>query len=178
MLAIWKAGKARAVGVSNYNTSHLQEIEDANLLMPAVNQVHFNPHLNVIQRDVKLFCESRQIVLNGYSPLGAPDAHSFPSSLGMESSLLDEPSVRAIAKKHGRSPAEIIIAWQVSQGVWVNPRTSNPEHMKENLLAVSQPPLLSVADVDTLSSLPQDNCQDNPLWYECEGTHGNNGVLV
>ena len=83
-LASWKAlldlqkqGKARAVGVSNYNVEHLQEIIDAGLPLPSVNQCPYNPYLASAQADLLAKCKKHDILFNSYSPLGIPDWHQY-----------------------------------------------------------------------------------------------------
>lgn len=75
LLAIQKSGKAKAVGVSNFNTEHLQEIVDSGLTLPAVNQCPYNPHLYTAQTELLAMCNKHAIVFNSYSPLGIPDLH-------------------------------------------------------------------------------------------------------
>merc|ERR1712232_1263543 len=79
MVEIWKSGGARAIGVSNWNTSHLAEMVDSKLPLPAVNQNPF--HLYNHQDDVRRFCKKHDILFNGYSPFGVPDWHTFPNDV-------------------------------------------------------------------------------------------------
>ena len=73
MLEIFKNGDARGVGVANYNATHLQEIKDAGLLMPSVNQCPFNIHRSTSQQSTIDFCNKEGILFNSYSSLGIPD---------------------------------------------------------------------------------------------------------
>jgi len=72
LISLWKAGKAKAIGVSNFNTEHLQEIIDAKLPLPSVNQCPFNPHLYTAQKELLAMCKQHNIQFNSYSPLGIP----------------------------------------------------------------------------------------------------------
>ncbi len=144
MVEVWKAGRARAIGVSNFNITHLQEIQRAGLPLPAVNQCPFNPHLASTQEDIKAFGYSWNITFNGearplldidssgrseptfshvfshfssqsgYSPFGVPDLHTFPDAVGT-SHILEEPLLTSIAENHNRSPAEVVLSWQVQR---------------------------------------------------------------
>ena len=78
LLDIFKQGKALSIGVSNWNIQDLQEIEDAGLPMPAVNQVPFNLYHSSAQQKMRDYCKSKGILFHGYSALGAPDVFTFP----------------------------------------------------------------------------------------------------
>ena len=77
LLDLQKEGKARAVGVSNYNVDHLQEIIDAGLPLPSVNQCPYNPYLASAQAELLAMCKKHNIIFNSYSPLGIPDWHQY-----------------------------------------------------------------------------------------------------
>jgi len=110
MLHIWKSGKARAIGVSNWNVTHLEEVSEAGLPLPAVNQV---PQ-NLLQPQTKLrtYCEAHGIRVQAYSSFGGNAAGG---------SLLKHPVVEAIANAHNVSTAQVILNWQ-----WRHNITSNP----------------------------------------------------
>lgn len=132
MVEIWKAGGVRAIGVSNYNASHIQEIADAGLPLPAVNQVPFNlwHSRDAAPGGLLDFCRARSIAYNGYSPFAVADRHVYP---GFPPSLVQDEALVAVAAAHARSPAEVALAWQWQLGVLVNPRSQNAAHMLENL---------------------------------------------
>ena len=129
MEEIFKSGKAKAIGVSNFEKNHLEDIIAMNSTLPALNQVEFHPYWH--EDDLLAFCKSYNITYNGYSPLGCPDW--APPSHNWTHTLLEEPTVTSIAKTHNRSPAQVVLRWEWQQGVVTNPRTVNPNHMKENL---------------------------------------------
>ena len=129
MEEIYKMGKARAIGVSNFERNHLEDIIAMNSTLPAVNQVEFHPYWH--EDDLLTFCKSYNITFNGYSPVGCPDW--APTRHKWNHTVLQEPAVVNIAKSHNRTPAQIILRWEWQQGVLAQPRTVNPEHMKENL---------------------------------------------
>jgi diketogulonate reductase-like aldo/keto reductase len=152
LVSIWKSGGARAIGVSNFNTTHLQEIIDAGLPLPAVNQIPFYLYFAAAQMDTISFCQKNKIVVNGYSPFGVPDRKTFAPP--MANSTLADPVVVQIAAAHQRSPAEIMLAWQAQLGLVVNPRSQNAAHMLQNLNFYSGI-TLSQQEMQQLSSRPQ-----------------------
>jgi len=166
MVKIFQSGGALAIGVSNFNQTHIQEIIDAGLPLPALNQCPFNVYRSSSQMDLVNFCRQHDIVFNGYSPLGVPDWHAFPKPLS-KTPLVD-PTVVAIAQAHNASPAQIIQAWEWSLGIPVNPRSMSLAHMQENL--ASYQITLTPAEIQALSTLPQDTCAIDPTMYECANT--------
>lgn len=113
-------GMARNIGVANFTTSLLDEAVSISSRKLACNQVEYHPYLN--QDKVLAACRKHGMALISYCPLGR----------GGE--LFDEAAVTEAAKAHGRSPAQIVLRWQVQQdGVGAIPRTSRPERLAENL---------------------------------------------
>jgi len=166
MLVIFKSGAAKAIGVSNYENSHIQEIIDAKKPLPSVNQCHFNPYGGSSQMDKVNFCKAHDIVYLGYSPLGIPDWHKFPKP--MESTPLRDPTVLEIAAAHKRSAAEVILAWEWSLGIPVNPRCMNATHMIQNLNIYDI--VITKDESDKIMSCHQDTCLEDPNYYECFNT--------
>ena len=72
-------GKARAVGVANYDSAQLQEMADAGMPLPAVNQIPVHLYRSSTQKDTIAYCNAHNITVNAYSPLGIPDWHAFPT---------------------------------------------------------------------------------------------------
>ena len=70
---LWKSGMTKAIGVANYNASHLQEIIDAQMPLPSVNQIPFHIYNAASQADTLAFCRAHNITVLSYSPLGIPD---------------------------------------------------------------------------------------------------------
>ena len=117
MAHLAKEGKCRAVGVSNYTTRHLSELVESSNLVPAVNQVEFSPFL--YQQDLLKFCESSKIQLEAYSPL-------------TRGRRLDHPHVKAIASKHQKSPAQVVLRWAIQHAVVAIPESIRKERILEN----------------------------------------------
>jgi 2,5-diketo-D-gluconate reductase B len=117
-----KAGRVKAIGVSNFTIELLEETLDTGVV-PAVNQVEYHPSL--VQTELKQYCESKDITLTAYSPLG----HT-----GRDLQL--EP-VQKIAKEKAVSPATVIIRWLIQQGVVAIPKAQTKDHQKQNIKAAT-----------------------------------------
>ena len=127
--SVYNSGKALAIGVSNFEQNHLDDIIQLNSMIPAVNQIEFQPYWH--EDDLLAFCKSKKITFNSYSPLGAPDW--APTQHGWNGTILALPVIQNIAKAHNQTAGQVIQRWQWQQGIVVNPRTMNSDHMKENL---------------------------------------------
>ena len=195
MLEIFKEGDAKGVGVANYNASHLQEIKDAGMTMPSVNQCPFNIHRSTSQQETIAFCNKEGILFNSYSSLGIPDltgdhpkssalllhkcvCHTFYVPLPplkllcrypapMTANILDEPMVASIAAARGLTAAQVHLAWMYKIGIATNPRSMDVEHMQQNLQAPLLAQKLSDTDVMHMMAFPQDLCSLPDQWYEC-----------
>lgn len=117
LVELQQAGKCRAIGVSNFEISHLNELFALSDVVPAVNQVEFNPFR--FRRELEAFCRQQDIELEAYSPL----------TRGME---LGDPRVRQLAAKYHRTPAQILIRWPLQKGIVVIPKSANPQRIREN----------------------------------------------
>ena len=126
---LYKDGKALAIGVSNFEKNHLEDIIMMNSMIPSVNQVEYHPYWH--EDDLLEYCKSKNITFNGYSPLGAPDW--APTVHKWNGTILELPVIQNIAKAHQRTAGQVIQRWQWQQSIVVNPRTVNQDHMKENL---------------------------------------------
>lgn len=117
---IYSDGRAKAIGVSNYNIQHLEELLADSEVTPAVNQIPFHPFIYRQQKEVLDFCRKHEIVVEAYSPLArARD--------------LDNSTFSQIAAKHGKSNAQVMLRWTIQHGTVPIPKSSNPERIKENL---------------------------------------------
>ncbi|MEU8461189.1 aldo/keto reductase [Streptomyces sp. NPDC029003] len=125
-LAIWKtfeeiaaSGRAKAVGVSNFRPADLERLAAESALVPAVNQIELHPLFP--QEELRALHAARGIVTEAWSPLGQ----------GKE--LLTLPAVAAVAAKHGRSAAQVVLRWHLQLGHVVIPKSVTPERIRENL---------------------------------------------
>ncbi|RMG21807.1 MAG: aldo/keto reductase [Methanobacteriota archaeon] len=114
---IYKEGKARAIGVSNYMQWHLDELLPVAEFVPAVNQIEFSPYL--YQKDLQQFCEERGIKIEAYSPL-------------TKGKKLDDPRLKQIAQKYNKTTAQILLRWAVQKGTIVLAKSSKYERILEN----------------------------------------------
>lgn len=120
----WKAfvrlkeeGRARSIGVSNFNPGHIERIIGETDVTPAINQIELHPDFQ--QRATREFHAGLGIVTQSWSPLG-------------QGKLLSEPVIASIAAKHGRTAAQVIIRWHIENGLVVIPKSVTPSRIEEN----------------------------------------------
>ena len=131
----WKAlevlvakGLVKALGLSNFNSRQIDDVLSVASVRPAVLQVECHPYL--AQNELIAHCHARGLEVTAYSPLGSSDrAWRHPD----EPVLLEEPVVLALAEKHGRSPAQILLRWQVQRKVICIPKSINPSRILQNI---------------------------------------------
>jgi 2,5-diketo-D-gluconate reductase A len=112
-------GRARAIGVSNFQIPHLQRLLDETGTVPAVNQVELHPHLT--QAPLRAFHAQHAIVTEAWSPLARGG------------SVLTDPRIGAIAAAHGKTPAQVILHWHIQVGNVAIPKSVTPSRIAENL---------------------------------------------
>jgi alcohol dehydrogenase (NADP+) len=136
MEALVEKGMVRAIGVSNFSVKKMEEIMVFAKIKPAVNQIEGHPYL--AQPKMKEFCDANGIVITAYSPLGSPDR---PSIVLDESHpvLLEDKTLKAIADRVGRTPAEVLIRWAVQRGTVVIPKSVTPARIEQNMNAAINP---------------------------------------
>ncbi|MBW8872170.1 MAG: aldo/keto reductase [Leifsonia sp.] len=113
------AGKARAIGVSNFKPAHIDRIIAETGVAPAVNQIQLSPAIP--RREQRAYDSDHGIVTESWSPIGGTG------------DLLAEPVLAQLADKHGRTPGQIVLRWHVQNGLVAIPKSRNPERMAENL---------------------------------------------
>lgn len=116
----YKAGKVKAIGLSNFNTRQIQEILSQCEVKPAVLQTEVHPYSQ--ERELKKFLAEEGMVIQAWYPLGHGDK-----------ALQQEPVFTELAAKYGKSNAQIILRWHIQSGNIVIPGSKNPEHIKANL---------------------------------------------
>lgn len=120
LIKFQKAGLIKSIGVSNFLVGHLEELKTVSDVIPAVNQVQWNPKSydsNLLQ-----YCNNNNIVLQAYSSLGS----------SRDSSLRNDPTVAAIASKLGKSPSQVLLRWATQNNIPVIPKASSKKHLDEN----------------------------------------------
>ncbi|ANP50628.1 diketogulonate reductase-like aldo/keto reductase [Streptomyces griseochromogenes] len=133
-------GRAKAIGVSNFLPEHLRRLTAETSVVPAVNQIELHPHLQ--QHEARAFHGEQGIATEAWSPLGQGKG------------LLEVPAVVAIAQKHGRTPAQIVLRWHVQLGNIVIPKSVTPSRIRENIAVFDFS--LDDEDLAAISALNED----------------------
>ncbi|MER7128717.1 aldo/keto reductase [Streptosporangium saharense] len=115
---IYGSGRTRAIGVSNFQTSHLRRLLEETGTVPAVNQVEAHPYLT--QDEVRAFDAEHDIATEAWSPIA-------------QGKVLHDPTIIRIAERHSRTPAQVTLRWHIQRGDIVFPKSVNVERMEENL---------------------------------------------
>jgi diketogulonate reductase-like aldo/keto reductase len=114
---IYEQKLVRAIGVSNYGIDDLEKLLSYAKITPAVNQIKFSPF--DFEKEILNFCNSKHIVVEAYSPL-------------TRGSHLNDRTIQTLAKKYGKTAAQIMIRWCIEHGTVVIPKSSHPDRIKEN----------------------------------------------
>ncbi|EED81456.1 predicted protein [Postia placenta Mad-698-R] len=134
MEEMYKKGKAKNIGVSNFSIKTLEQLLTTANIVPAVNQVELHPYL--AQEELKAYCDSKGIVLEAYTPTGYGDVRS-------------DPLIVELAAKYKVSPAQVVLAWHLARGIVIVPKSANAERQKENINL----PMLEPEDVKRITAL-------------------------
>lgn len=113
---LYRDGYVRAIGVSNFQIHHLKDLFESGEIVPMVNQVEYHPLLS--QQELHTFAKSNNIQLEAWSPL-------------MQGNL-DHRVLAQISEKYGKSPAQVVLRWDLQNGVVTIPKSINPARLKEN----------------------------------------------
>jgi 2,5-diketo-D-gluconate reductase A len=114
----YRDGRARSIGVSNFQPHHLRRIHTECEITPAVNQIEVNPYLT--QDEARRFCAERQIAIEAWSPIA-------------RGKTLGDPTIGDIARRYGKSPAQVILRWHIERGDIIFPKSVRPARIRENL---------------------------------------------
>ncbi|OCA84742.1 aldo/keto reductase [Pradoshia sp. D12] len=137
---LYKDGRVRAIGVSNFLVHHLEDLIATAEIKPMVNQVEFHPHLT--QEDLRAYCKKEGIQLEAWSPL-------------KQGQLLDNPVLKEIAEKHNKSVAQVILRWDLQHGVVTIPKSIKEHRIIENSSIFDFE--LSAEDMERIDQLNQDS---------------------
>lgn len=118
-------GLTKSIGVSNFNEAQLERLLSVAKIKPVCNQIECHPGL--IQKKLISFCRDNNIVVTGYSPLGRPDPTNNLTNYVSDSQIVE------IAKKHNKSPGQIILRYLVENDVVPIPKSSNMKRIEENI---------------------------------------------
>ena len=117
----YKAGKVRAIGISNFPIEGLRRLLGESEIKPSLIQVECHPYFP--QTELKALLKEHNIALQAWYPLGGRG----------NASIMSEPVIEEIAKTHGKSPAQVILRWHVQLGHSIVPGSKTPSHIAENL---------------------------------------------
>lgn len=121
-------GRVRAIGVSNFMRAHLEALLQRAEVVPAVNQIELHPYFT--QPDVQLADDEFGILTQAWSPIGG--ITFYPGWGSHRRNVLNDPSVVAIGAGHSKSPAQVLLRWQLQHGRSAIPKSTNPDRIAEN----------------------------------------------
>jgi 2,5-diketo-D-gluconate reductase A len=110
-------GRARSIGVSNFEVDHLDRLAAETDVAPAVNQIELHPYFQ--NREVEAYLREHGIATEAWAPIA-------------QGKVLDDPTINEIAEKLGRTPAQVVLRWHIQHGRIVFPKSVTPERMREN----------------------------------------------
>ena len=117
MEELYKNGKVRAIGVSNFLIHHLEDFLPNCSIKPVVNQVEFHPQLT--QPELLKFCRQNEIQPEAWSPI-------------MKGRVNNIPLLKTLGNKYGKTPVQIVLRWDIQKGIITIPKSSNPERIQSN----------------------------------------------
>lgn len=153
-------GLIKSIGISNYTGTLVLDVERYAKHMPAVLQIEHHPYL--VQQDLLELCKSRGIAVTAYSSFGP---QSF-LELNMQSAhdtplLFDHPTIKGIADKHQKTPAQVLLRWATQRGIAVIPKSNNQNRLAQNLDVCSFE--LSKDEIESISGMDKDLRFNNPV---------------
>ena len=144
LMDLYKVGKVKSIGVSNFQKKHMEALKDAEIL-PMVNQIEFHP--GWLQEETRELCKELGILVEAYSPNG-------------NGKLLKDDTLLKIAEKYGKSVAQICIRWTLQHGTLPLPKSVTPEYIKENTevfdFEISDEDMQTIDEMEYLVGVPTD----------------------
>ena len=140
MIELQRQGRIRSIGVSNFPEAELETLIEQTGVTPVIHQIELHPYLT--QAPMRAVDARHGIVTESWSPLGAGKG------------LLDDPTLRAVADKHGATPAQVVLAWHRALGLVVIPKSVTPARIVENFASLDV--RLDDDDVARISGLNRD----------------------
>ena len=135
----YRDGRARSIGVSNFQPHHIRRLHAEAEIPPAVNQIEVHPYLT--QDDVRAFCAGHQIAIEGWSPIA-------------QGEVLEDPTINEIAGRAGKTPAQVVLRWHIERGDIIFPKSVTASRIRENFDIFGFE--LSGEDVAAISALNKD----------------------
>ncbi|MFW7340936.1 aldo/keto reductase [Pollutimonas sp. H1-120] len=145
MIQLRDEGRAKSIGVCNFNINHLQKLLDKTGVLPVVNQIELHP--NFQQADLREFHAEHEIITEAWSPLG-------------RGKLWEDPTLVGIAHKHSRSVAQVMIRWHTQLGNMVIPKSITPSRIQENFHVFDF--TLDAEDMAAIAALDRPDGRDGP----------------
>lgn len=145
---ILSSGKAKAIGVSNFEPRHLELLIDRKGELPAVDQVELNPHLP--QAEIRKFGKAHGIAVESWSPLGGTSKSGWGKD-SKPNTLLTDPVMLRVAERLGKTTAQVLVRWHVQNGLIVIPKSVHDTRIAENIAVFDFE--LSAADLAEIASL-------------------------
>ncbi len=137
---IYSEGRARSIGLSNFQPHHIRKLRAQTQVVPAVNQIELHPYL--VQDELRAFDAEHEIATEAWSPIA-------------QGLVLDDPTILELGRSHGRTPAQVVLRWHIQLGNIVFPKSVNPKRMQENFEIFDFE--LSDGDLGMISSLNRDH---------------------
>ena len=152
---IYKQGRAKAIGVCNFQQHHLKKLMDSAKIKPAINQFECHPYLT--QEPLIEFCEKEGIACEAWGPLG-----------GRKTPLVDNPELKAIGAKYAKSAAQVMLRWNLQRGLIVLPKSVRQERIVTNSqlfdFALSEEDMLAVNAMNQNKRLNLSLDPDHVTW--------------
>ena len=133
-----KDGRARSIGVSNFQVEHLKRLAQETETVPAVNQIEVHPYF--VNNEVRVYGQQHGIETEAWSPIA-------------QGKVLDDPVITRIAEAAGKSPAQVVLRWHIQRGDIVFPKSVTPQRIKDNFALFDFE--LGQDDVDAITTLDQ-----------------------
>jgi 2,5-diketo-D-gluconate reductase A len=144
-----RAGRARAIGVSNFSPDHLRRLLDQVTVVPAVNQVELHPYFT--NATVQAADKTLGILTQAWSPIGG--IHRYRPAGAADADVLKNPVITALAARYGKTPAQVVLRWHLDEGRSALPKSVTPSRIAENLdvfdFTLQPAELAAIDDLDT-----------------------------
>lgn len=149
---LYKEGKAKAIGLSNFNEEQIENILNRASVQPHNLQVE--AYIYWPQHELYEFCKKNGITFTAYAPIGSPGRKVFnPTATWPEAEPMKDPLVIDLSKKYKKTPAQILLRHMVQRGISTIPKSTNPDRIRENINIFDFK--LSVDEVEQLNSVKQ-----------------------